>query len=102
MPSAPKGAETSTSGHHISTIWVMARRQTLVQLTDELLDALDRHRASTGRSRSEVIREAVKHHLAADGEAEIDRAIVEAYTRNPARDVWGEEAARRLIEAEPW
>jgi metal-responsive CopG/Arc/MetJ family transcriptional regulator len=80
----------------------MARTQTLVQFSDDLIERLDRYRARAGRSRSEVIREAVERYLAADREAEIDRLLVEAYTRDPPRDVWGEEAARRLIGEEPW
>jgi metal-responsive CopG/Arc/MetJ family transcriptional regulator len=80
----------------------MSRTQTLVQLTDELLDRLDSHRAREGRSRSDVIREAIERYLAADREAEIDRLIVEAYTRQPMHDVWDEQAAKLLIAAEPW
>jgi metal-responsive CopG/Arc/MetJ family transcriptional regulator len=80
----------------------MGRTQTLVQLSDELIDRLDRYRARAGRSRSEVIREAVEQYLAADREREIDRRLIEAYTRQPPRDLWGEEAARRLISEEPW
>jgi metal-responsive CopG/Arc/MetJ family transcriptional regulator len=81
---------------------LMARTQTLVQLSDELLERLDAHRAREGRSRSEVVREAIERYLAADREAEIDRLIVEAYSRRPPEDVWGDEAARRMIAAEPW
>ena len=81
---------------------VMARMQTLVQLSDELLERLDARRAREGRSRSEVVREAIELYLAADREAEIDRLIVEAYTRRPPEDVWGDEAAKRMIAAEPW
>lgn len=80
----------------------MARTQTLVQLTDELLDRLDSYREREGRSRSEVVREAIERYLAADREADIDRLIVEAYTRQPPEDVWGEQAAKSLIAAEPW
>ena len=80
----------------------MARTQTLVQFSQDLLDRLDSYRAREGRSRSEVIREAVERYLAADREAEIDRSVVDAYTREPPRDVWGEEAARQMIAAEPW
>ena len=80
----------------------MARTQTLVQFSPDLLDRLDSYRAREGRSRSEVIREAVERYLAADREAEIDRSVVDAYTREPPRDVWGEEAARQMIAAEPW
>src|SRR6266571_2117054 len=42
---------------------VMARRQVLVQLTDELVTLLDRRAAQSGKSRSEVIRAAIEHHL---------------------------------------
>jgi len=80
----------------------MARAQTLVQLSDELLERLDARRAREGRSRSEVIREAIELYLAADREAEIDRLIVEAYTRQPPEDVWADEAAKRMVAAEPW
>jgi metal-responsive CopG/Arc/MetJ family transcriptional regulator len=80
----------------------MARTQTLVQFSDDLVERLDRYRARDGRSRSEVIREAVEQYLAADRESEIDRLVVEAYTRTPPADVWGAEAAKRLIAEEPW
>ena len=80
----------------------MARTQTLVQFSDDLIERLDRYRAREGRSRSEVIREAVEQYLAADREAAIDRAIVAAYTRQPPRDVWGDDAAKRMIAEEPW
>ena len=80
----------------------MARTQTLVQLSDELLRRLDSYRAREGRSRSEVIREAIEHYLATDHETEIDRRLVEAYTRQPPEDVWGDQAAKTMIAAEPW
>jgi metal-responsive CopG/Arc/MetJ family transcriptional regulator len=80
----------------------MGRTQTLVQFSDELIERLDRYRARAGRSRSEVIRAAVERYLDADRESEIDRELVEAYTRQPPADVWGEEAAKRLIAEEPW
>lgn len=81
----------------------MARKQTLVQLTDELLAALDQRAVLEGRSRSELIREALEAYLAEGLEAEIDRRIVEAYTRVPQEeDPWAEEAGRRSIAEEPW
>jgi metal-responsive CopG/Arc/MetJ family transcriptional regulator len=80
----------------------MARTQTLVQLSDELLQQLDSYRAREGRSRSEVVREAIERYLAADREAEIDRLIVEAYTRQPPEDIWNKQAAQQMISAEPW
>lgn len=81
---------------------VMARTQTLVQLSDELLERLDSHRARERRSRSEVIREAIERYLDADRQAELDRLIVEAYTQRPPEDLWTEAAAKQMIAAEPW
>ena len=83
---------------------LVARRQTLVQLTDELVALLDERAARTGRSRSEIIRTAIERELAAERNAEIDRRIVEAYTRIPQEehDPWAESAARRMIADEPW
>ncbi len=81
----------------------MGRKQTLVQLTDELLALLDEHAAKTGRSRSDLIREAVERYLAGERDAAIDRAIVEAYTRIPEEDdPWIELLARESIAEEPW
>jgi metal-responsive CopG/Arc/MetJ family transcriptional regulator len=82
---------------------VMARKQTLVQLTDDLLARLDGQAAREGRSRSELIRDAVEGYLADDREAEIDRQIVESYTREPQEDLlFAEWAAREMISDEPW
>lgn len=80
----------------------VARRQTLVQLSDDLLERLDARRAQEHRSRSELIREAVERYLADDREAAIDRLIVDAYTQQPQEDLGAEQAAKRLIAAEPW
>ncbi len=83
---------------------VMARRQTLVQLSDELVALLDQRAARTGRSRSELIRSAIERDLGAEREAAIDAAIVEGYTRIPPGelDAWAEAAALESIRAEPW
>ncbi|MGH2734465.1 MAG: ribbon-helix-helix domain-containing protein [Actinomycetota bacterium] len=81
----------------------MARNQTLVQLTDELVAALDQHAALAGRSRSDLIRTAVERYLSEGMNAEVDRAIVEGYSRIPqGPDPWAEAAARDSIAAEPW
>jgi metal-responsive CopG/Arc/MetJ family transcriptional regulator len=80
----------------------MARTQTIVQLTDELLAELDARRAREGRSRSELIRQAIESYLADDRDAAIDDAIVDGYTRIPPEDLGAEWAARTLIAAEPW
>lgn len=80
----------------------MARRQTLVQLSDDLVERLDRFHERHERSRSDVVREAVERYLAEDREAEIDRLVVEAYRRRPQEEVWGDAAARGMVDAEPW
>jgi metal-responsive CopG/Arc/MetJ family transcriptional regulator len=81
----------------------MVRRQALVQLSDELLSAIDQHAARTGRSRSEIIRAAIERYLARSLQADLDRAIVEGYARAPQPDdAWADRAARDLIAEEPW
>ncbi len=82
----------------------MARKQALVQLSDELLALLDERAAKSGRSRSEIIRSAIERELAADLEAAIDQAIVDGYTRipPPEHDPWAEASAKRSISDEPW
>jgi hypothetical protein len=70
----------------------MARTQTMVQLTEELVVQLDREAARRGMSRSALIRELLEEGLHDDREAEIDRKIVDGYTRIPpgAPDDWGD------------
>ena len=81
----------------------MARTQTLVQLSDLLLAVLDERAARTGRSRSDLIREAIESYLGDDVEAEIDRQIVQGYERAPQKSEPSHELnARRAIEEEPW
>lgn len=78
----------------------MRRTQTLVQLTDDLLAALDQRAAATGRSRSDLIREAIQDYL---GEDDADRAIIAGYRRVPQEtDPWAEALARDSIATEPW
>ncbi|MFN2470195.1 MAG: ribbon-helix-helix domain-containing protein [Gaiellaceae bacterium] len=81
----------------------MARQQTLVQLTDGLLAALDERAARTGRSRSALIRDAIDQYLAAGDAAAVDRAIVEGYRRMPpADDGWARAGSDESIRREPW
>lgn len=83
---------TKQYGYHMT---MGPRKQILVQLNEDLLGLLDAHAARAGTSRSQVIREAVKAHLAAEKEAEIDRLIAEGYRRMPQAeghdtDDWGD------------
>ena len=81
----------------------VSRQQTLVQLTEELLAALDERAARSGRSRSELIRDAIERYVADDISARTDAAVVAGYERVPQEaDPWSEMAARQMIAAEPW
>ncbi len=81
----------------------MARAQTLVQLTDRLLAALDQYAAKVGRNRSDVIRAAIEQYLKDSLEDDIDRAIVQGYKNKPQdTDAYVEAMARDSIAAEPW
>lgn len=82
----------------------MGRQPVLVQLSDELIAALDQRAAAAGISRSRLIRDALEQQLASDLTAEIDRRIVDGYTRFPPGelDPLAEGAAKRAIREEPW
>jgi predicted DNA-binding protein len=80
---------------------IMARTQTLVQLNETLLAALDQRAARRGISRSSLIREAIEAHLQADQDAEVSRRIIEGYAAIPqaALDQWGDPAATTAATA---
>ena len=83
---------------------LVARKQTLVRLTDALVAQLDERAARLGVSRSELITQAVEAYIAGDEHSAIDRAIVDGYTRipPPEHDPWAEAATIESIRAEPW
>jgi metal-responsive CopG/Arc/MetJ family transcriptional regulator len=90
-----------TIGYHMG----MSRTQTLVQLNQALLARLDERAAREKLSRSALIRAAIERYLEDELAAEVDRRIVEAYTRIPqtaAEDAWAEAAARDAVAEEPW
>ncbi len=70
----------------------MARAQTMVQLSDELLELLDAEAARLGVSRSALVREAVATYLAKSREASLVKKIVDGYKRIPpvSPDAWGD------------
>lgn len=90
----------------------MARTQTLVQLDDELVAALDREARRAGTSRSAIIRQAVRAYLATSEHDERVARYVDGYRRSPPAtpgewgdlgheaDVHGHELALRLDEEE--
>jgi metal-responsive CopG/Arc/MetJ family transcriptional regulator len=83
----------------------MARTQTLVQLTRDLLRRLDERAAREGRSRSALIRDAIEAYLHDETRARIDREINAGYERIPttAEEMEiAEASAREAVEEEPW
>jgi Arc/MetJ-type ribon-helix-helix transcriptional regulator len=62
-------------------------------------------RAESYESRASFIVEAIDRLVDELEQREIDRSIVEGYTRVPQTDEetrWAEESGRRSIAAEPW
>lgn len=70
----------------------MARTQTMVQLTDDLIRLLDEEASRRNVSRSAVIRAAIEAFLAGGREAELTRQIVDGYRRLPPAtpDEWAD------------
>jgi metal-responsive CopG/Arc/MetJ family transcriptional regulator len=89
----------------LDTIWPVARTQTLVQLTADLLRRLDERAAREGRSRSALIRDAIEAYLHDEERERITREIIEGYERIPPTDEemkMAEANAREAVEEEPW
>jgi metal-responsive CopG/Arc/MetJ family transcriptional regulator len=81
------------------------RTQTLVQLTQGLLQRLDERVAREGRSRSALIRDAIEAYLYDEEQVRIDREIREGYERIPETEEELASAERSAIEGireEPW
>lgn len=89
----------------LGTIWPVARIQTLVQLTSDLLRRLDERAAREGRSRSALIRDAIETYLHDEERDRITREIIEGYERMPTTDEemkMAEAGVREDIEEDPW
>jgi len=72
---------------------VAVRTQTLVQLTDELVEELDRRARRSGRSRSALIRELLEQALERDRAQQVSQRMFDGYQRVPqelGQDVWGD------------
>lgn len=98
----------------------MARVQTMVQLSADLIESLDREANRRDVSRSALIRSVLEDFLATDREASLARLIVDGYTRIPPAtpDEWGDlgqmsdratldllhrlDAEERAAGHEPW
>ena len=78
-------------GYHM----VMARREVLVQLDDDLVARLDALAADLGTNRSELIRRGAQAVLDVERSAAADPQLRDAYRRQPA-DPALIQSARRL------
>jgi hypothetical protein len=80
---------------------VMARREVLVQLDDDLVRRLDEVAAKAGVSRSELLRRGALAVLDAAEIVESDRQLVDAYRRRPQDPAIVVAAARLAAETAP-
>jgi metal-responsive CopG/Arc/MetJ family transcriptional regulator len=80
---------------------VMARREVLVQLDDELVDRLDSLAAELGTSRSELLRRGAHAVIDADQNAAADRELQIAYRRQPVDPALVRSARRLAAETSP-
>ncbi len=80
---------------------VMARREVLVQLDDELVARLDHLAKRTGVSRSELLRRGARAVLEADEWAQADKRLIEGYTNYPPDPVLLETSRRLAAETAP-
>jgi predicted DNA-binding protein len=84
-------------GYHM----VMARREVLVQLDDELVDRLDTLASALGTSRSELLRRGAQAILEAEQLAAADRELQAAYRRQPADPALVDAARRLAVHTSP-
>lgn len=94
----------------MTSIWpTIARKQTLVQLTDDLVRRLDQEAERTGSSRSALIRRAIELYLQPRWDEEVARQYREAYAHQPQTeeeaewvDIATEALVERLDDKEGW
>lgn len=84
-------------GYHM----VMARREVLVQLDDDLVERLDALAVELGTSRSELVRRGAQAVLVAEDVAEADRQLQAAYRRQPVDAALVQSARRLAAETAP-
>ena len=80
---------------------VMARRELLVQLDDELVERLDALASYLGTNRSEMFRRGEQAVLDAEELAKADRELRLAYRRLPADPALLQSARRLAAETAP-
>lgn len=80
---------------------VMARREVLVQLDDELVERLDELAAQLGTNRSELLRRGAAAVIAAEELAAADHDLIAAYQRQPPDPALVQSARRLAAQTAP-
>ena len=80
---------------------VMARRQVLVQLEDDLVDELDLLAMRLGTNRSDLLRRGARAVLHVEDLALADQELQEAYRRRPVDTALIESARALAAETSP-
>jgi metal-responsive CopG/Arc/MetJ family transcriptional regulator len=80
---------------------VMARREVLVQLDDDLVDRLDQLAKTIGTNRSELLRRGAQAVIDAEDTFAADRNLVAAYRRQPLEPAVVRSAARLAARTAP-
>jgi len=80
---------------------VMARREVLVQLEDDLVNALDQIAKERDTNRSELLRRAARLLVDAVDEQKADAELIEAYRRQPQDPEWIDALMRASLENWP-
>ena len=83
------------------TIWLMARREVLVQLDEGLVRDLDDLAVKLGTNRSELLRRGARAVIEAEDVAAADAELVAAYRRQPADPALVESARRLAARTSP-
>lgn len=80
---------------------VMARREVLVQLDDDLVARLDELAAQLGTNRSELLRRGATAVIAAEELATADRELIAGYQRQPPEAALVQSARRLAARTAP-
>lgn len=80
---------------------VMARREVLVQLDDDLVQRLDSLASQLGTNRSELLRRGAQAVIDAEQNAAADLRLQVAYRRQPVDPALVQSARRLAVETSP-
>jgi metal-responsive CopG/Arc/MetJ family transcriptional regulator len=80
---------------------VMARREVLVQLDGDLVDALDQIAKERDTNRSELLRRAARLLVDAVDEQKADAELIEAYRKQPQDPEWIDALVRASLKNWP-